>query len=71
MTQEGEPTRMVAHYDKLIAQYAAQVNFYKALLYHEVTVKCAQAKGLKRQAAKIKRLQAQIAQMKKGEANEC
>lgn len=40
-----------------------QIANYKAILYHDILVRAGQAKGLKRQAAKIKRLKQRIKEL--------
>ena len=55
--------RLAEHYRELMERHLANANFYQGLLYHAWRCNKEQTKGLKRQAAKIKRLRRRVAEL--------
>lgn len=55
--------QLAEHYRKLMERHLANSNFYQGLLYHAWKCNKQQTKGLKRQAAKIKRMKLRIAEV--------
>jgi hypothetical protein len=55
--------RLAEHYRELMERHLASSNFYQGLLFHSWRCNREQAKGLRRQAAKIKRLKQRIVEL--------